>query len=317
MRADGSSSGIDRSQSAPSAIRGLTQPAARSPALWPAWDIWNSTRSATASPTAGRCWPTRPSGSGASQVTALIGPNGTGKTTLLRIAGGELDPDEGAVGRSGSLAVMPQFIGSVRDDSTVRDLLLSVSPGAGARRLRPLDAAELEMMTDDSEPVALRYAQALADWADVDGYAHETAFDVATVAALGVPYDRAKYRAVTSLSGGEQKRLVLELLLGRAGRGAAARRAGQLPGRAGQAVAGGQAGRHRQGGAAGLARPRVAGQGGKPDRHPGTRRRRRGVLGARRIVRDLSRRPGTTGTPGWRNCAGAGTRSTPNSRRWC
>ena len=57
------------------------------------------------------------------------------------------------------------------------------------------------MMADDSEPIALRYAQALADWADVDGYAHETAFDVATVAALGVPYDRAKYRAVTSLSG--------------------------------------------------------------------------------------------------------------------
>ena len=150
---------------------------------------------------------------GPSQVTALIGPNGTGKTTLLRIAAGELAPEDGAVGRSGSLAVMNQFIGSVRDDSTVRDLLLSVSPDPVRQAAAALDAAELEMMADDSEPIALRYAQALADWADVDGYAHETAFDVATVAALGVPYDRAKYRAVTSLSGGEQKRLVLELLL--------------------------------------------------------------------------------------------------------
>ncbi len=150
---------------------------------------------------------------GAGQVTALIGPNGTGKTTLLRIAAGEVPPEDGAVGRSGTLAVMSQFIGSVRDDSTVRDLLLSVSPAAVREAAAAVDAAELEMMADDSDAVALRYAQALADWADVDGYGHETAFDVATVAALGVPYDRAKYRAVTSLSGGEQKRLVLELLL--------------------------------------------------------------------------------------------------------
>jgi ATPase subunit of ABC transporter with duplicated ATPase domains len=150
---------------------------------------------------------------GAGQVTALIGPNGTGKTTLLRIAGGELDPEDGAIGRSGSMAVMPQFIGSVRDESTVRDLLLAVSPAPVRNAAAALDAAELEMMTDDSDQVAMRYAQALADWADVDGYALETAFDVATVAAIGLPYDRAKYRAVTSLSGGEQKRLVLELLL--------------------------------------------------------------------------------------------------------
>ena len=146
-------------------------------------------------------------------MTALIGPNGTGKTTLLRIATGELIPEDGAVGRSGALAVMPQFIGSVRDDSTVRDLLLSVSPEPVRAAAAALDAAELEMMDRRSDAIAMRYAQALADWADVDGYAQETAFDVATVAALGVPYDRAKYRAVTSLSGGEQKRLVLELLL--------------------------------------------------------------------------------------------------------
>jgi ATPase subunit of ABC transporter with duplicated ATPase domains len=150
---------------------------------------------------------------GSGQVTALIGPNGTGKTTLLRIAAGDVEPDDGGVGRSGSLAVMSQFIGSVRDESTVRDLLLSVSPEPVRAVAAAVDAAELEMMADESDPVALRYAQTLADWADVDGYAHETAFDVATVAALGVPYDRAKYRAVTSLSGGEQKRLVLELLL--------------------------------------------------------------------------------------------------------
>ena len=45
------------------------------------------------------------------------------------------------------------------------------------------------------------------------GYDIEVVWDVCTIAGLGVPYDRAKYRELTTLSGGEQKRLVLEFLL--------------------------------------------------------------------------------------------------------
>jgi len=154
---------------------------------------------------------------GQGSVTAVIGPNGTGKTTLLRIITGEIDAEDGAITRSGGLGVMPQFIGSVRDDSTVRDLLLAVSPAPLRAVASEIDATELEMMALDGGPdddgKSMRYAQALADWADVRGYEQETAFDVACVAALGIPYDRAKYRAVNNLSGGEQKRLVLELLL--------------------------------------------------------------------------------------------------------
>ena len=74
---------------------------------------------------------------GQGSVTALIGPNGTGKTTLLRIITGELAAEDGAISRTGALGVMPQFIGSVRDDSTVRDLLLTVSPDADAGGRRP------------------------------------------------------------------------------------------------------------------------------------------------------------------------------------
>ena len=57
---------------------------------------------------------------------ALVGPNGSGKTTLLRIIAGDLTPTSGSVSRSGGLGVMRQFIGSIRDQSTVRDLLFSV-----------------------------------------------------------------------------------------------------------------------------------------------------------------------------------------------
>ena len=61
---------------------------------------------------------------GEGAVAALVGANGAGKTTLLRLLSGELAPHGGSVTRSGALGVMPQFIGSVRDDRTVRDLLL-------------------------------------------------------------------------------------------------------------------------------------------------------------------------------------------------
>src|ERR1700685_2878970 len=64
---------------------------------------------------------------GQGDVAALAGPNGAGKTTLLRLVSGELKPDSGTVTTSGGLGVMPQFVGSVRDERTVRDLLAAVA----------------------------------------------------------------------------------------------------------------------------------------------------------------------------------------------
>ena len=144
---------------------------------------------------------------------ALVGPNGTGKTTLGRIIAGDLDAHDGAVTRSGGLGVMRQFVGQVRDDSTVRDLLLSVAPERVRRAAAEIDRTELLMMERDSEADQLAYAQALVTWGDVGGYDQETAWDVCTVAALGQPFERAQWRHVSTLSGGEQKRLVLESLL--------------------------------------------------------------------------------------------------------
>lgn len=150
---------------------------------------------------------------------ALIGPNGTGKTTLLRIISGEITADEGAITRSGGLGVMRQFIGkvgrNVSDGSrvTVRDLLVEVAPTRIADAARAIDRAELAMLERDDEPTQMAYAQALADWGEVGGYEAETLWDVCAVAALGVAYEKAQWRDVGTLSGGEQKRLVLEALL--------------------------------------------------------------------------------------------------------
>ncbi|MBO4275448.1 ABC-F family ATP-binding cassette domain-containing protein [Microbispora triticiradicis] len=144
---------------------------------------------------------------------ALVGPNGAGKTTLLRMIAGDLQPVEGTVAHSGGLGVMRQFVGNIRDGSTVQDLLLSVAPERVRTAAERLHAAELVMMERDDEKTQLRYAQAITDYGDAGGYDIEVLWDACAMAALGAPYDRVKYREVGTLSGGEQKRLVLEALL--------------------------------------------------------------------------------------------------------
>src|ERR1700761_8115599 len=80
---------------------------------------------------------------GQGQVVALVGPNGAGKTTLERLIAGDLEPETGTVTTSGGVGVMPQFVGSVRDDRTVRDLLVSVARKGITDAAKAVDEAEL------------------------------------------------------------------------------------------------------------------------------------------------------------------------------
>ncbi|HWL76681.1 ABC-F family ATP-binding cassette domain-containing protein [Microbacterium sp.] len=150
---------------------------------------------------------------GEGSTTALIGQNGVGKTTLLRIIRGELAPLSGAVSIDGGLGVMDQFIGHGEPGETVHDLLIAVAPERVRRAARELEDSEAAIIERDDLDTQMRYAAALAEYAEAGGYEYETVWDTCTVAALGVPFPRARFRELTTLSGGEQKRLALEALL--------------------------------------------------------------------------------------------------------
>jgi ATPase subunit of ABC transporter with duplicated ATPase domains len=150
-------------------------------------------------------------GEGAS--AGLVGPNGAGKSTLLRLISGDLQPHAGTVTSSGGVRVMPQFIGSIRDDRTIRDLLIEIAPQRIRQAGQAVEAAEHALIEHDDEPTQLAYAQALAEWGDAGGYAEEALWDVCTMAALAQPFESVQFRPVRTLSGGEQKRLFLEVVL--------------------------------------------------------------------------------------------------------
>ena len=143
---------------------------------------------------------------------ALVGANGAGKTTLLRIITGDVVPHAGAITRTGGLGVMRQMV-THGGATSVADLLLSVAPPRVREAAAEVERLELALMDRDDEKTQMRYATALGEYADAGGYDIEVAWDVCCTAALGVSYDKAKYRDLATLSGGEQKRLVLEYLL--------------------------------------------------------------------------------------------------------
>jgi ATPase subunit of ABC transporter with duplicated ATPase domains len=100
--------------------------------------------------------------------------------------------------------------------TTVAQLLLSVAPPRVRRAAAEIDRLELALMEPEGaadESVQMAYATALCEYADAGGYDIEVVWDSCCTTALGVPFDRAKYRSLDTLSGGEQKRLVLEYLL--------------------------------------------------------------------------------------------------------
>lgn len=144
---------------------------------------------------------------------ALIGANGIGKSTLLRLIAGEDDPTAGTVRVDGHVGLMRQFIGSDARPTTVREFLLAYSDKPVREAAERLRAAEERMGREAGERAQVAYANALAGWETAGGYRAEVVWDRAAHAAFGGGYPESGDRPIETLSGGERKRLALEAVL--------------------------------------------------------------------------------------------------------
>ena len=142
---------------------------------------------------------------------ALVGANGVGKSTILRILSGELEADSGEFAVGGTMLRMTQEVGMANPNDTLREMLIEVAPDALRVAGRALVAAEkaLAAGTDDG----MGYATALTDWGDLGGYELEMRWEAAARRSVKTPITDFATRLVSQLSGGERKRLVLDLLL--------------------------------------------------------------------------------------------------------
>ncbi|MDF2732377.1 MAG: putative transporter ATP-binding protein, partial [Desertimonas sp.] len=142
---------------------------------------------------------------------ALIGVNGAGKSTILRILAGELEADEGSFSIGGMVLRMTQDVGMSSPDTTLREMLIDVAPPQLRVAGRALIAAETAMLVGRDDGV--EYAERLHDWGDLGGYVLEGEWEAAAQRSVKTPVDDFATRKIGELSGGERKRLVLDVLL--------------------------------------------------------------------------------------------------------
>jgi ATPase subunit of ABC transporter with duplicated ATPase domains len=145
--------------------------------------------------------------------TALIGANGIGKTTLLRLIAREEPPSAGTIRVDGRVGLMRQFIGSNERPTTVREFLLAYSEPAVRDAAARVQRAEQRLADDAGERAQLAYAEALAAWETAGGYRAEVLWDRCADQAFGGGYPGSADRPIETLSGGERKRLALEIVL--------------------------------------------------------------------------------------------------------
>ena len=142
---------------------------------------------------------------------AIVGANGVGKSTILRILTGEIEADGGEFSIGGSMLYMTQDVGMSRPNDTLREMLIEVAPKVLRDAGRALVAAERALASGDDD--GMGYATALSDWGDRGGYDLETRWQASAQRSVKTPVDDFSTRLVSELSGGERKRLVLDLLL--------------------------------------------------------------------------------------------------------
>ena len=143
----------------------------------------------------------------------LIGPNGGGKTTLLRCIAGLDQPDSGEIVRSPSdlvVGYLPQVLERI-ESMTVEQAIAGAQSDWNESE-RELQRVMLRMSEDPNDPSHLdEYDAALVRFEALGGYEREQR-GVAILNGLGLDETRIE-QSVESLSGGQKTRLGLAMLL--------------------------------------------------------------------------------------------------------
>jgi ATPase subunit of ABC transporter with duplicated ATPase domains len=144
-------------------------------------------------------------------TVGLVGRNGAGKTSLLRVLAGVVPPAAGTVLRSGRVGWLPQDPRTPAS-AAPRTALDHVLSGRDLDRLTVrMEKLRVRLEEDASDANLARHARAVEAFEHAGGYAAES--EVRTIAAgLGLASDRLDL-PVRVLSGGERRRVELARIL--------------------------------------------------------------------------------------------------------
>jgi ATPase subunit of ABC transporter with duplicated ATPase domains len=140
----------------------------------------------------------------------LVGRNGAGKTTCLRVLAGETLPHTGVIERKGPIGYLPQDPRTGDLDVIARDRVLSAR---GIDELvRDIDKVQIQLAeAPDDAALVRRYGTLEERFSSLGGYAAES--DAARICAnLGLP-DRVLAQPLGTLSGGQRRRVELARIL--------------------------------------------------------------------------------------------------------
>ena len=147
----------------------------------------------------------------AGEKVGLVGRNGAGKTSLLKVLAGQAPPAGGTCVHQGALGYLPQDPrprGSGVDATGLSHVLSGRGLDEAARRMEKL---RLALEEDPSERNVGRFAKAEDGFRAAGGYAAES--EVRRLAhGLGLAPDRVDL-PITVLSGGERRRIELARIL--------------------------------------------------------------------------------------------------------
>jgi ATPase subunit of ABC transporter with duplicated ATPase domains len=147
----------------------------------------------------------------AGEKVGLVGRNGVGKTSLLKVLAGESEPAGGKAAVHGRLGFLTQDPRALRQATTATGLAHVLSGRGLDEAAERLEALRRAMEKQPSERAVVRFSKAEDHFAALGGYAAESQVRQ-LVAGLGLTADRIDL-PLGVLSGGERRRVELARIL--------------------------------------------------------------------------------------------------------